>query len=309
VHVGIPARGTGKTKKKLELPDNIPKIDDIYEDPVCSTFLLCGTHEDLLDAMILIVADHEKQKMTIISIPRDLCYRNLKINYTYRKYGIDRLLEDLSWITGIRIQHYLMIDMFAFIEVIDIIGGIDVILDKDLVDPTYKTRDCARWSYLSYKKGMHHLSGVQALRVARSRHYTSDFDRAGRQQKIVEALNEKLKSLSIVDMKKIYDLIQTLVKYVKTNLSPLEFVAHFARLKNYGVDSQNVLDKSNVLRSSYYYVWLRNGRGSENTVSRENEKNKQDEQSKLGPYILIPRNDDWNLIRWYIRVVLLSVSE
>ena len=252
----------------------------------------------------------------MISIPRDLCYRDMKINYISLKYGMGRLLNGISWITGMRVKRYLAIDMFAFIKVIDILGGIDVTLESDLVDPTYKTKDFGRWSYLSYRKGTHHLNGVQALRVVRSRNYTSDFNRAQRQQRVVKALNDKLKSLSIVDMKRVYHLLQTLLQYVDTNLSPLELLAIFSRLKNYRVDFQNILDKTNVLRSSYYYVWLRNRHGyssgalPEETRTGTSPSGMTDtsirENSKLGPYILIPRNDDWNLIRWYIRVRLLA---
>ena len=257
----------------------------------------------------------------MISIPRDLFYRDMKINYIALKYGMDRLLDDISWITGMRVKRYLAIDMFAFIKVIDILGGIDVALEKDLVDPTYKTKDFGGWSYLSYRKGTHHLSGVQALRVVRSRNYTSDFDRAKRQQGVIKALNDKLDSLSIVDMKRAYNLFQTFLQYVDTNLSPIEIITVFSRLRNYRVDFQNVLEKSNVLRSSYYYVWLRNRHGyhsgalpgkSQSSMTRtgSSQSGTTDasggENSKLGPYILIPRNDDWNLIRWYIRVRLLA---
>jgi len=258
----------------------------------------------------------------MISIPRDLFYRDMKINYISRKYGMDRLLNDISWITGMRVKRYLVIDMFAFIKVIDILGGIDVTLEKDLVDPTYKTKDFGRWSYLSYRKGTHHLNGIQALRVVRSRNYTSDFDRAKRQQRVIEALNDKMNSLSIVDMKRAYNLLQTLLQYVDTNLSPIELITVFSRLRDYRVDFQNVLDKTNVLESSYYYIWLRNRHGyhsealpgeSRSGTTRTGSSQSSttdvsaDEKSKLGPYILIPRNDDWNLIRWYIRVKLLAV--
>ena len=233
----------------------------------------------------------------MISIPRDLFYRNLKINYINQIYGTGQLIEDLSWITGIRIEHYFLIDMYAFIEAIDILDGIDVTLDSDLVDPTYKTMDSGKWSYLSYRKGTHHLSGVQALRVARSRHYSSDFDRARRQQRIIEALRQKLNALSILDMKKIFNLIQTLSRYIETDLSAFDMLNYFAAVKDYAVDSQNVLDLSNVLTSTYYYVWLR-----EKGDRKEKTRNGDDE---LGPYILLPNNEDWNLIRWYVRELVL----
>jgi LCP family protein required for cell wall assembly len=321
MHASVVAeRGRGR-KKKLALPKDIQRIDDIYEGDRCATFLLCGTHEGLTDSIILVVADHIRKTLTLISIPRDLFYRNSKINYLSLKFGIHRLLEDISGITGIRVKRYLSVDMFAFIKIVDILGGVDVTLERDLVDPTYKTMDAGRWSYLSFQRGTHHLNGTQALRVARSRNYTSDFDRARRQQQVIKALSDKLNTLSFLDINKAYRLLQTLLDYVQTNLSPIELITAFSRLRDYRVDIQNVLDKSNVLKSSYYYTWLREQHiyggalpgdfrseakpraqsGSSNAALAETES------SDLGPYILLPRNDDWNLIRWYVRVKLLAI--
>ena len=230
-----------------------------------------------------------------------------------------RLLADISSITGIRVNRYLSVDMFAFIKIVDILGGVNVTLERDLVDPTYKTMDAGRWSYLSFRKGTHHLNGVQALRVVRSRNYTSDFDRAKRQQRVVIALNDKLNSLSFLDISKAYRIVQTLLEYVQTNLSPIELITAFSRLRGYRLDFQNVLDKSNVLKSSYYYDWLRNQHAYNRTLSDElkpeaipkaqpsTAKDNQTENEKKGPYVLLPRNDDWNLIRWYVRVKILGI--
>ncbi len=232
-----------------------------------------------------------------------------------------RLLEDISSITGIRVNRYLSVDMFAFINIVDILGGVDVTLERDLVDPTYKTMDAGRWSYLSFRKGTHHLNGVQALRVARSRNYTSDFDRAKRQQRVIKALSDKLNDLSFLDISKAYRIFQALLDYVQTNLSPIELITAFSRLRGYRVDFQHVLDKSNVLKSSYYYEWLRNQHSYNRALHDElkPEAAPQDQSNtekanlietrneKLGPYILLPRNDNWNLIRWYVRVKILGI--
>ena len=48
-------------------------------------------------------------------------------------------------------------------------------------------RDNGEWSTLNYPKGTYRLNGVEALRIARSRHGSNDFDRSHRQQLILEA--------------------------------------------------------------------------------------------------------------------------
>ncbi len=297
--IEIIAEGYKRSKKKLKLPGNIPHIDDIYQTKNISAFLLCGSHKKETDSMIITIADDEQKKLTLISIPRDLYYKGRKINHIYFLWGVNQLLRELSDITGIEIKHYLMIDMFAFIDAINIVGGIDIILDQDLVDPSYKIKENGKWDYLSYKKGAHHLDGIQALRVARSRNCTSDFSRARRQQQLIEALNIKFKSLSIVDMGRIYALIGTLVKYIDTNLSPFEMAGYLSKFRDYRVSSQNVLDTSNILYFTYSNIYL---------MKNKNEEQKKDPvgDQNNGAYILLPRNDDWNLIRWYIRELIMQ---
>jgi anionic cell wall polymer biosynthesis LytR-Cps2A-Psr (LCP) family protein len=182
--------------------------------------------------------------------------------------------------------------MFALAEAIDIMGGIDITLEEDLIDPTYKIKEDGKWKTLHYKKGDYHLNGIQALRVARSRNYSSDFDRSRRQQMILESLLEKLRGLSLRGLDKIYDLIRVLISYVDTNLTPVELASYFNRFKSYEVSSRNVLDTDNVLHESYSNTYL-----LENTEDLEEDFDK-------GTYILLPVENDWNLIKWYIRKLI-----
>ena len=73
----------------------------------------------------------------------------MKINSIYRNYGPSRLMSDLSSITGLNISKYIAIDMYAFIDMVNILGGVTVKLNEPLIDPTYKVRENGRWSTLS----------------------------------------------------------------------------------------------------------------------------------------------------------------
>ena len=122
------------------------------------------------------------------------------------------MAKDISEITGLNIEKYAVIDMYAFIVAVDKLGGIDITLEEDLIDPTMPVKDDGRWSTLYYAKGTHHLNGLEALRIARARHYSSDFGRSEKQQQILSALKEKAGALKIGNMGKIYDLKMTLIK-------------------------------------------------------------------------------------------------
>jgi LCP family protein required for cell wall assembly len=225
-----------------------------------------------------------------VSLPRDLFYRNRKINAIYYRYGAERLAQELSSLTGFDIEDYVIIDMFAFIDAVNILGGIDITLSETLVDPTYRVRDNGRWSTLFYAAGTHHLGGVEALRVARSRHFTSDFGRSRRQQDILAAIKEKISGLGVSDMGKVYELARVLTKYVETSFTPYDLVNYFIKYRSAKIKSQTVLATDNILYHSY--TNLRHMNLKEEEVEADFDK---------GAYILLPLNDDWSLVRRFIR--------
>ena len=216
------------------------------------TFLLIGSHEHNADTMILVHFDSITEEVSMLSVPRDLYYKGMKINSIYRNYGPSRLVSDLSVITGLNISKYIAIDMYAFIDMVNILGGITVELDEPLIDPTYKVRENGRWSTLFYPKGEHHLDGVAALRITRSRHTSSDFERAVRQQKVIAALRDSIGNMGIGDISKVYDFMQVAEKYLITNFSTAELVKYYLSYKDYKIRGQNVLNTDNVLYATLY---------------------------------------------------------
>jgi len=204
-------------------------------------------------------------------------------------------MSELSEVTGLRIDRYVVIDMYAFIDVVNILGGVDITLTEDLIDPTYKIRINGQWSSLYYEKGNHHLDGLAALRVARSRNYSSDFDRARRQQMIIGAIKEKLLGLTITDMKIYSKLVGSLLTYVDTNLSLLEIMSYTAKFRTAEIRSDYVIDTSNILYHTYANVYLL----PETELERQN-----DEDFDRGAWILIPVDDNWSLIPAYIQRIL-----
>ncbi|MCK5610335.1 LCP family protein, partial [Candidatus Pacearchaeota archaeon] len=156
---------------------------------------MAGRQGNNVDTMILAQVNMGKKKVTLLSIPRDIFFNGRKINRAYYFYGIDELKRELSIVTGYHVDHHVLIEMRAFSDMIDYLNGIYVYLEEPLIDPSYKTFDYGEWGTLFYPKGYHHLSGVQTLRVARSRGTTSDFSRAKRQQAILVGSKNKLKNL------------------------------------------------------------------------------------------------------------------
>lgn len=243
--------------------------------------------------MILLQLDLRTHKVALISIPRDLTFRGQKISTLYRRFGKKRFLEILSEITGVQVQKYAVIDMYSFIDVINLLGGVDVELKEDLIDPTYRIKENGVWTTLYYPAGSYHLNGLEVLRIVRSRHFSSDFGRSERQQQILQALLKKFKSLNIGNVTTLYQLVIILLKYIDTNLSPIEILGYISRGESLSISGSIVLSTDNALYADY-----------ENLRTEGLREEEVDETFNKGAYVLFPLEDDWDFLRKYIQSFL-----
>ncbi|MCA9379809.1 LCP family protein [Candidatus Dojkabacteria bacterium] len=183
-----------------------------------------------IDTIIQVVYDHETEKLTMISIPRDLgvdfrgeCLKfSGSIHWIYDKTenancpgrGIEELKDTVTSVTGIPIQYHIFITLDSFVEAIETVGetnpetgevGIYVDNPSDVWD-VYPFNDYG-WENVYFKKGKIFLSSEDALKYVRVRQLTSDFGRARRQQIVIEAvLNRALTSETLLDPNKLTDL-------------------------------------------------------------------------------------------------------
>lgn len=219
---------------------------DLKEDQYGHTnILLLGTgnvnHDaaDLTDTMIVASIDQEKNKMTFLSIPRDLYikdkkYGGMRINNIYfavkKEYGdstyaLDILQQHVENVIGMHIQYRIKIDFSVFEEAIDAIGGIDIFVPEMINDPLYPKGETGFYETFFLPQGYQHLDGKTALKYARSRHTTSDFSRSERQQAIIFAIKEKAKKAGITRstgmMEDLYSVIQP---KIETDISIREMI-------------------------------------------------------------------------------------
>ena len=241
------------------------------------------------DTLIIASLNLNLNKATLISLPRDLFYKRTKINSIYRRFGADTLKSTVSEITGLKIDKYVMVDMYAFVELINILGGIDVELTEPLVDPTYRVRDeNGKWSTLYYPAGVHHVNGVQALRIARARHYTPVFSRDMRQQQILKAVKNKLQSIGLTDINRLGRIIKLGFRYVETDISWLEAFSLYRSSQDITIN-QAVLSTNNVLCATYT-----------NLLAKGLEEDQVDQDFDKGAWIVIPLDNDWKVVKKFI---------
>lgn len=157
------------------------------------------------DTMMVASYSPATKAVTFISVPRDL-YVNIDTNWNGRINAILNahinqwvsitgaltiLTNKVSTIMGIPINHYVLIDFEWFEKMIDTLWGITVNVPETIVDYSYPL-DEYRTMTLTINSGTQVMNGDLALKYARSRHTTSDFDRALRQQLIIQWVFKQL---------------------------------------------------------------------------------------------------------------------
>jgi LCP family protein required for cell wall assembly len=109
---------------------------------------------------------------------------------TFPDPGQPALADEIGFLLGIPIDYYASINICGFPQLIDTIGGVDVCNTKDIEDPSYPHGD-GTFGF-SLPPGEYHMDGATALAYARSRHGSSDFARARRQQQLLGAIRQAL---------------------------------------------------------------------------------------------------------------------
>src|SRR6056297_2739501 len=268
----------------------LPKASSIStaENSKETLILLCGTHEKNADTM-MIARLSKDTGIRLLSIPRDIYYKQRKVSDYYRLYGIEKLRSVVEELTGIEFDGHITVDMYAFIDVVNILDGINVYLDKALIDPTYRIREHGEWKTLYFKKGEHHLTGIEALRIARSRHTSDDFDRAYRQQLVILGFCNTLTNLHAGNLQEVYNLFKVLSKYVDTDFSAYDLAQFFLKYHNADLNPRKSISTDNILYTTYSNYYL----------SGLTEEDVDDDFYK-GAWILLPKQNDWELIPRFV---------
>ncbi len=289
--------------KALVSMDSLKK----YNDQVNILILgIAGLHyegPDLSDSIIMANYNMKTNKLTTISIPRDIWSDTLKdkINsahaYGEEKQpgggGLKLAKAEVSSIVGMPIQYALVIDFDNFISFIDTLGGVDVEVERSFTDKDFPVQgkeddSCGgdpefrcRYQTVSFDKGLHHMDGKTALIFVRSRHAEgiegSDFARSKRQQKVIDAIKNKviaaLKTTDLTKIKKLYESFDNSVRRDITNQQLAILGKNIFLKKNF---SQNQI----ALVQDFFIV--------------------PDPSQYEGKYVLVPPDNDYTTIHNYI---------
>jgi LCP family protein required for cell wall assembly len=187
------------------------------------------------DTMILLTIDPAKKTAGMLSIPRDLWVpipaydTEARINTAhfigdaenYPGGGPALAMATVQYNLGLPVHYYVRLNFTAFEKLIDLIGGIDIYVERTIDDPTYPDSGIG-YEPLHIDAGWQHMDGRLALKYARTRHTEQgDFERAHHQQQVILAIRDKIVKGDLLAtlLGQAGPLIQTLGEAIKTNLT------------------------------------------------------------------------------------------
>lgn len=157
------------------------------------------------DTMILLSFDPQNQTMGLLSLPRDLWVPipgfgyETRINtafplgetYGYTGGGPQLAKDTVSSFIGQPVQYYARVNFQGFVDLVDMIGGVDVDVPFTIYDDKYPTEDYGVTTFY-LEAGRQHLDGETALKYVRTRNVDDDYGRAERQQQVIRAVADKV---------------------------------------------------------------------------------------------------------------------
>lgn len=171
-----------------------------------STILIAGTDDggSRTDTMMLVYVNAVSGELNLISLPRDTLvnasYNVPKLNACYGvnggdEEGMEALMDKVQAIIGFRPDGYVLTNLDAFIDLVDLMGGVEFEVPQDMY-----YNDPAQDLYIDLKAGLQTLNGEQAMGLVRYRsgYATADVQRMSVQRDFVSAAIDQWASLKSI---------------------------------------------------------------------------------------------------------------
>jgi LCP family protein required for cell wall assembly len=192
------------------------------------------------DTIIVMHIPASHDKAYLVSIPRDLYVpipesagadcgdRRAKINAAFAWGGLPLAVRTVECFTDVRMDHVVAIDFAGFKEVTDALGGVDMVVERNITS--------IHRPYRKFKKGKNHFNGAQALDYIRQRKQfpDGDFARMRHQQQFIRALMDKAASTgTLANPVKLNNFLKAVTKAatVDEELSIVDMAIQFRNLR------------------------------------------------------------------------------
>lgn len=238
------------------------------------------------DTMELVHVSRDHDRVSIVSLPRDsyvtipahrsngsegakgqqIGARPGKLTWAYQFGGPDLTVATIKQATGVSIDHYIEVNFYGFVNMVDALGGVDVCTEQAVDDPK---------SGLKLPQGKSHVDGLKALAFARAR-YTltggTDLGRIDRQQQFMASMmKQALSSKTLSDPVKSTRFLNAALKSLRVDPELAKSLPKLAdQMKDLSTDS---LTFANVpLANPGYNAQLWNSPTPQSTVQWDEAK-------------------------------------
>ncbi len=167
------------------------------------------------DVNIIMTVNPATKKILLTTTPRDYYVQIPGVSGEARDklthagiYGVDRSMATLENIYDIDISYFARVNFTSLITIVDALGGVNVESEYEFEAGGY-----------SFKKGMNHLNGEQALAFARERYSFKDGDnqRGKNQEAILKAILERIMFPDILFQAN--EILDNVADCVETNMT------------------------------------------------------------------------------------------
>ncbi len=197
------------------------------------------------DTMMIATMDLKHNKLKITSLMRDMFIpiaapKNAdgKLNSAYSAGGIKCLYKTIAQNFGIKIDGYAIVNLDAFVSVVNEIGGVELDLTDSEAYNLNNTNYITKRRYRNLTTGKQVLNGWQALGYCQIRHgkkgdpkwavysksgKADDYGRTERQRLFMQALFKKVKSMSL---SKWMNIVKVVMPNVTTDVKTDEIYSY-----------------------------------------------------------------------------------
>lgn len=218
------------------------------------TMAIFGTDQSggLTDVIFVAHFNSETNAINIMGIPRDtkVEWREEQVNVLPKRHqwvSVGKINEMTSWggienirsltvstiefMLGIKIDNYIVVNLDAFRQIVDAIGGVEVDVKQRM-----KKDDYSQNLHIDLQPGLQILDGDKAEQFVRFRSYRNgDLGRITAQQQFLQAFAKKILSPEIIT--KIPKIIPILFTSIKTDISLTEIPNYYPYLTNFDINN------------------------------------------------------------------------
>ncbi|TDD70340.1 LytR family transcriptional regulator [Actinomadura darangshiensis] len=204
------------------------------------------------DTMLLVHVSRDHDSVSVVSLPRDsyvtipshksngsegakgarVSARPGKLTWAYQFGGPDLAVSTVKQATGVSIDHYVEVNFYGFVHMVDALGGVDVCTEQAVDD---------KKSGLKLPAGTSHIDGLKALAFARARYSLTggtDLGRIDRQQQFMASmLKQALSTKTLTDPVKSTKFLNASLKSLRVDEKLADDLPKLAdQMKNLSTD-------------------------------------------------------------------------